>query len=262
MQINNYKNNICIILIGSASSSYGSGQLSNMVDIVSNGVSIILIDPQHKKESDEFLFHKTGLPINRGSVINGFLNVIEVISQVFFQSYKFESNTFYVVLSFTGISLENPSWNIAKMLGAKNRFWKNTKNALFLSMGCDCSPPDLLNLLINLKLNPRDQIDIDSMQNNLFRLFFLQNVYYAFQNNIDAISRAYFNENKPEWIENSLKKLRKIGINNIEEAHEKYLQFVNIPPIYKTIKNELIELNLNDFWQERKFRQQALSDHI
>ena len=44
----------------------------------------------------------------------------------------------------------------------------------------------------------------------MHRLFYLQNAFFAIQNNIDAISRAFTNNIIPEWIEKSMLKLKKI----------------------------------------------------
>jgi len=101
------------------------------------------------------------------------------------------------------------------------------------------------------------------LNNRLHRLFYLQNAFFAIQNNIDAISRAFTNNIIPEWIEKSMLKLKKIGLNNMEEVHQKYLEIQNIINIREEIKKELQELGIIQFWNQRKnyFTKQTYENH-
>lgn len=257
------KESVTILLIGSASSYNSIGQIANMENLINSNVSIICIDPAHKSESDDILITHSGMQISRNAIVKNKLCIMEETSEIFFLKYKFNPNTFYLILAFTGLELEFPSFYLAKRLGAKNNFWKNTKNALFLSMGCLCLPVNLLNFLLHLNLDPYSAFDSIFLNNRLHRLFYLQNAFFAIQNNIDAISRAFTNDIIPEWIEKSMLKLKKIGLNNMEEVHQKYLEIQNIINIREEIKKELQELGILQFWNQRpnNFTKQTYENH-
>jgi len=154
-------------------------------------------------------------------------------------------------LVFTGIERENPSFSVAKKLGIRNRFFWDTKNALFLSFGCLAKPQNVEDLLNILGL--KNEINVDYLNNKLSNLFFLQRAYYAFQNNLDGLARAYRVNIIPDWANNSLKKLNHIKILNLSSANEEYENLSNYKNIglEKLIKEELEILGLIKFWDER-----------
>lgn len=255
------KNYLKIILIGAASfekdgERYG-GQWSNMKELISDNVSIFAADPQHKEEPDRYIRSRTGVSLMRGNLPNVYnlnvLNVYSIDSIDFFENVMTDPETFYLVLSFTGIERENPSWLVAKKLGAKNKFFWDTKNALFLSFGCLTYPPNIKELMNILKMDFTKTFDSSIISKKLWNLIYLQNAYYAFQNNIDALSRAYTTNLIPEWSKSSIKKLRHIDVKTLEDAHNRYLELQNYRNIgiSKLIRDELLSMDLLKFWDER-----------
>lgn len=248
------KKYINIILIGAASHSKNNigGQIPYIKDIINEYVSVIAADPQHKYESDSYLMDKSGVNINRGyspSVLNlKCLNVYNMYSSEIFMDLTPSSDTFYLVLTYTGIERENPSFNVSRKLGIKKSFFHNPENALFLSFGCLAVRPNLKLLLE--KLGIYSGFNTNDLYNNLYQLFQLQNAYYAYQNNIDALYRTNI---MPEWGEKSMHKLRHIGIKNMLELriyYEKITDYKNMG-IERLIKEELNKLHLLEFWDER-----------
>ena len=243
------KEHIFIILIGSASFSQTSGQIMNYSELINSNVTIIAVDPEHAKETDESLQLRSGLEISRGKIVKGHLNIFHQSSDKFFRNFIPNKSAYYLILSFTGIEKELPSFEIANRLGIGSRFW-NIKKAFCISFGCLSNPPNILDLLLKLNLNPFGNFTINHFLKTIHELNQLQEYYYAKQNNIDALSRAFTNENMPDWAENSMKKLKLININTLEEAHNKYLQFANIN-IKKEINYELKKLGIFNFFDER-----------
>lgn len=264
------KTNLCIILVGAGASDEYSGQYSDLQFLIENNVTIISTDPQHSKESRYSIEEKCGVPTCLCKTVNDlnqkYLNLFFLTSENFFKYFEYNNNTYYVILSFTGINMEYPSWEIARLLGVKNKSFYNIENAIFLAMGCLCSPPNIIDLLIHLSINPFHEFEEKFISHKLNYLIKLQEIYYAFQNNIDGLYRAHLNNTVPEWCEMSLKKLKKIGINSISDAHDKYKSIENIIGITnmkqyyvsKLIKNELSEIDLLRFWNERKNNFQIL----
>ena len=242
-----------IIFIGAASWTKNDkrfgGQIPYIKDIINEYVTVIASDPEHKNETDKYLQDKSGVPICRGSSPNivslKALNVFHLYASELFQQLVTNNDTYYLVFVFNGIEREMPSFNIAKKMNIKNRFFWNTDNALFLGMGCLCKPFPLKEFV--------NKLDIFSKNNILSYFFELQKTYYAFQNNIDALSRAYLSNEIPSWAEKSLYKLRHIGINTLQQAHNYYENVRNYRNIgiEKLIKEELKNLELLSYWDER-----------
>lgn len=250
-----------IILIGAASWSkndkiYG-GQWSDFRALISAGVDILAVDPEHKKESDKYIQEKTGVPVYRASSANvlklNSINIYDLVSEEFFRDLVADFETYFIVLTFNSIEKENPSFEVAKRLKVKNNFFHNINNALFLAMGCLCKPPNILDLLLQLGINPYGNFDSQEVSNKLMRLNRLQEMYYAMHCNIDALSRAYQSNMMPEWGYRCLKRLRHIGIKTLEDAHQRYQEiddYKNIG-ISKLINDEMKKLDIIKYWEER-----------
>lgn len=251
-----------IILIGAASWSkdknrYG-GQWSNIIDLVNNGVIIMAVDPEHKKEPDRYIEEKTGVKIYRSNYCGVYkmnhLNIYETDAELFFKELLADCETYYLVLSFTGIQKECPSFEVARKLGIKNKFFWDVRNALFLSMGCLCKPFNLWELLNKLDISPYNEFDSIYVYKKLDKLNKLQEFYYGLQNNMDALSRAYVNNIIPDWTEKSLRKLKNIGIRSMGEANEEYMKMQDLRNIgiERLIRDEMEKLDILKFWDERE----------
>ncbi len=248
-----------IILIGAASwkknDQLHGGQIPLIKNIINEDIEFFSCDPEHRQEPDKYLSKCAGVPVSRGSSPSAInlksLNVHNLYAEEFFNDLIASEDTYYLTLVYTGIERENPSFSIAKKLGIKNRFFWDTKNALFLSFGCLTKPQDIEELLTKLHL--KNELDVDYINNKLKNLFFLQRAYYAFQNNIDALSRSYKTNIIPEWGHKSLRRLRHINIYSLEDANTEYENLSNYKNIglEKLIKEELEILGLIQFWDER-----------
>ena len=101
---------------------------------------------------DEFLEKCAGVPIYRSNCATAInlksLNVFDKYASEVFEDMVASEDTFYLVFSFTGIEKEAPSFDIARRLEIKNRFYWDLENSLFLGMGCLCKRFDLFNLLM------------------------------------------------------------------------------------------------------------------
>jgi len=243
-----------IILIGAASwtkdNEKRGGQISNIKNLINENISVISCDPDHQFDDDKYLESKACVPISRANSPNILnlkcLNVYEKYASELFSEMLVCDDTYYLVLVFTGIEMEEPSFSVAKKLRVKNKYFWDTNNALFLSMGCLCYPPNLKELINNLGIYPENT-------KKLNKLFSLQNAYYALQNNVDALSRAYSTNLIPEWAHRSLNKLKHIKIYGIKDAYEYYLRIDDLKNIGlgKLIRDELQSNNLLQFWNQR-----------
>lgn len=255
------KKNITIVFIGAASAKRNNkifgGQIPDISNIINENTVFMAIDPDHSKESDEFLEKCAGVPIYRSNCATAInlksLNVFDKYASEVFEDMVASEDTFYLVFSFTGIEKEAPSFDIARRLEIKNRFYWDLENSLFLGMGCLCKRFDLFNLLKSLEISTNGFFDPKFLKLRLQKLVHYQNEYYAFQNNIDGLTRAYQMDMMPEWGPRSMRKLRHIGIYNIEEAFNFYQNMKNDKNIgiQRLITSELTKLDIINFWDER-----------
>lgn len=248
------KNYLKIILVGGASwtkdNKIFGGQLSDISNLINENVMVIACDPEHKYESDRYLEKIVKVPICRINSPNALnlkaLNIYERYASELFDEMTMSDDTYYLVLVFTGIERDEPSFNVAKKLQIKKSFFLNNNNALFLGMGCLCKPINLQEFVSKINVFPE-------LNSNLNKLFSLQNAYYAYQNNIDGLYRAYMNNNMPIWANSSMKKLKHIGINGLMDVYNYYLSisdYKNIG-IRRLIGEELEKNDLINFWDER-----------
>jgi len=245
------KKNICVILIGAASWSSASGQISDMKDLLNLNIKLVTLDPAHNKEPDELLFLQSNIPVKRNDNPNNLysncLNVFEMLSENFFANLKPNDDTYYLILSFIGIEYNNPSWQIARKLKIRNKYFYNINNSLCLGFGCLNKPVNLLDLMLTLNINPYEYFDPFYVKYKLQDLISHQEFKYALLNNIDSISRAYINNEKPEWLDKSLKKLRKVNIYSMKNAYDYYNKNIKVD-----CEREMENIGLLKFFEERK----------
>jgi len=261
------KNNICIILIGAATylntkdNQRKGGQLSNYENLLNTNITVVSIDPQHKFESTDFIEKRVKIPVYR-SIMRpkkqtdfevGFLNVYNTFSSNFFQEFKPDNSTYYLIITFTGIDRELPSFEILGKLGIDRKYFYYLDNCLCLSFGCFSNPPNLLDLVLELQLNPYDKFETCNLKNKLESLYKFQEIFFLLRNNIDAMYRLYESEERPNWLDESLKKLQHLGIHNIKDARDRYVSIMNYQNIGSLITNELNNLQLNKYWIERNY---------
>lgn len=226
------KNKITVIFVGASETKKNNGSRDNKTGQIPDlrefiGINqdntVISVDSFHANNEHEHLKSRSKIDVsimaNPNDIKQKCLNVSYSESNDFFNHFRPDPRTYYVILVFCGSQKELPSFNVAQSIGIENPFFYDIKNAFCLGMECFNIPPNITNLLttIGFRLKPVFVPEIDQT---------LQIDFYAISSELRALYKATKRENgvsrTPERITEILNSLKKININTIEEACDYY----------------------------------------
>lgn len=242
--MNDQKNRICVIYIGAAANSPTSGQLTNIRHESAMGVQFISVDPEHnnKKENIE---QRCGIPANyMTETVNltnpTAINIYASTAEEFFTKFRQNPSTFYLVLTFLGYEIDYTSFQIAEYLNIKNKYFYNTKNALFLGMSCLAKPPNVFQILGNYNINPQRLPFVANIDQSK------HNAYYAMLQSIDILCDHYCQKEVRDWHAKSLANLQNIGILSYDNACNYYsnLPTKTVQDARKALYDHLESINM------------------
>ncbi len=267
------KTKITVIFVGAAeiiktngSRNNKSGQIPNLIEYIgiNQNNTLIAIDPQHRNNEIPHLRTRSRIPVsamtNPNNVKPRCLNISGMDSRTFFESFKPEESTYYVIFAFYGgIDKEMPSFEVAQSIGIENPFFYDIQNALCLGMSCFNIPPNITNFLRNYGFrleNPVVIPEIDqSLENAFYAIRYGLRTLYKVEKKINDISRT------KEQISSILELLKKININSVEDACAYYEHLKHIygdvkdvieGMIKKSIEEKYMAMNLHQFFTNRR----------
>ena len=247
------KNRICVIYIGAAAHSITSGQLVNIKQESELGVQFISVDPYYSNNSGKNIEQCCGISVHHITTFSNdihpsSMNISALTGEEFFMNFRPSLSTFYLVLTFIGYDFEQTSFQIAENLNIQTPYFYNLKNALFLGMSCLAKPPNILQILHNYDLYPKNIPFISNIEQSK------QNAYYALLQSIDVLCAHYRQKEIRDWHANSLKKLHILGILSNEDACNYYdsLQIKNIADARKSIHDHLESINMLRIFRDER----------
>ena len=251
-KMNDQKNRICVIYIGAAAHSPTSGQLTNIRHESAMGVQFISVDPEHsnKKENIE---QRCGIPANyMTETVNltssTAINIYASTAEEFFSKFRHDQSTFYLVLTFLGYDIEYTSFQIAEHLNIKNKYFYNTKNALFLGMSCLAKPPNVFQILRNYDINPQKLPFVANIDQ------YMHYAYYALLQSIDVLCTHYFQKEVRDWHAKSIVNLQNIGLYSYDDICKYYDNLPNktAPDARKALYDHLESINMLKIFKDER----------
>lgn len=262
------KNRICVIYIGAAAHSNVSGQLSNIIQESTLGVQFISVDPyysnivgknQGKNQGNNINIYQEnieqccGIPVHHitaspNDIHPSSMNICASTAEEFFANFRPNPTTFYLILTFIGYDLEHTTFQIAGNLRIQTPYFYNLRNALCLGMSCLAKPPNILQILRNYDLHPKNIPFVSNIEQSK------HNAYYALLQSIDMLCSHYRQKDIRDWHASSLTNLRKLGILSYEDACQYYdkLETKNAPDARKSIHDYLESINMLKFFKNER----------
>ena len=226
------KNKITVIFVGASetkknneSRNNKTGQIPDLREFmkINQNNRVISVDSFHDNNEHNHLESRSKIRIsimeNPNDIKPNCLNISYSESNDFFNHFRPDRKTYYVILVFCGSRKELPSFDVAQSIEIKNPFFYDIKNAFCLGMECFNIPPNITNLLttIGFGLNPVFVPEIDqTLQKDFYAISSDLRALYKATKGINGVSRT------PERITEILNSLKKININTIEEACDYY----------------------------------------
>jgi hypothetical protein len=258
------KTNISVIFVGAAelkkpngSRNNKSGQIPHLIDYIRINPenTLIAVDPAHGNNEIPRLIERSGIDVSRmtnpNDVKPGCLNVSYMDSRTFFDSFRPEESTYYVIFAFYGgIGKEMPSVEVAKSIEIINPFFYDIRNALCLGMSCFNIPPDITKFLRNYGFHLEKPVEIpeidQSLENAFFAIRYGLRILYKVEKRENGISRT------EQQINDILEKLREININTREEACSYYEHLKEKYGSSKDVNESILRDFINEKYREKK----------